>query len=82
MFFSFENVDLKFTDTALKLIAKEALKRGTGARGLRAIIEDIMLDIMYEIPSQNDIRECLITENVVRKKEQPIIVLNNVEKTA
>lgn len=81
-FFSFENVELKFTDEALKIIAKEALKRETGARGLRAILEDVMLDIMYELPSQSEIRECIITENVIKKKEEPILILNREEKTA
>ena len=81
-FFEFENVKLEFTDTALKEIAKKALKRETGARGLRSIIEDIMLDIMYELPSQNEIRECVITEKVVKKKEEPIIIIEKEEKTA
>ncbi|MBI5056228.1 MAG: ATP-dependent Clp protease ATP-binding subunit ClpX [Nitrospirae bacterium] len=70
---SFDNVKLKFTETALAAIAKEAIRRKTGARGLRAILEEIMLDVMYEMPSQSEVRECLITEEVVTKKEKPIL---------
>ncbi len=70
---SFDNVKLKFTDKAYDEIAKEAIKRKTGARGLRAILEDVMLDIMYEVPSKTNIKECVITEDVVRKKENPIL---------
>ena len=69
-----EGVKLRFHDEALVAIVKEALKRNTGARGLRAIIEEVMLDIMYDLPSLSDVRECIITEDVVRKKEQPLLV--------
>lgn len=71
---SFDNVRLRFTEPALKAIAKKAIKRTTGARGLRAILEEIMLDIMYEIPSQKGIKECLINEDAIDKKEKPILV--------
>jgi ATP-dependent Clp protease ATP-binding subunit ClpX len=71
---SFDSVKLKFTDTALTAIAKEAIKRKTGARGLRAILEDVMLDLMYEIPSQSNVRECLITEEVITKREKPLLI--------
>lgn len=70
---SFDNVKLKFTEKAFKAIAKQAIKRKTGARGLRAILENIMLDVMYEIPSQKDIEECVITEEVITKNEKPIL---------
>lgn len=72
--FSFENVTLKFTDGALIAIAREAIKRGTGARGLRAILENAMLDIMYELPSRTNIKECIINEDVILGKGEPIIV--------
>jgi ATP-dependent Clp protease ATP-binding subunit ClpX len=72
--FEFEKVKLKFTEGALAAIAKEALKRETGARGLRAIMEDIMLDLMYELPSQQTIRECIISEDVIFKKEKPLLL--------
>jgi len=72
--FEFENVELSFTDEALKAIAKEALERKSGARGLRAIMEDVMLDIMYDIPSQDSIREVIINEDCVKKRERPLVV--------
>ena len=76
---SFDNVSLKFSDEAYTAIAKEALKRKTGARGLRAILEDIMLDIMYEVPSRTDIEECMINEEVITKKEKPVITYKKAE---
>jgi ATP-dependent Clp protease ATP-binding subunit ClpX len=72
--FDFENVKLRFTEGALMSIAKEALKRKSGARGLRSIMETIMLDVMYEIPSQPNIRECIISEEVVLNHESPILL--------
>ncbi len=72
--FEMEEVRLRFTDGALVSIAKEALKRNTGARGLRAILEGAMLDIMYEIPSQNTVREVVISEDVIYRKERPLLV--------
>ena len=78
--FSFENVDLKFEDNALKAIAKEAIKRNTGARGLRGVIESAMLDIMFEIPSKSNVKECIITEEVITKHEKPQLVLGRETK--
>ena len=72
--FEFENVKLKFTEGALMSIAKEAVKRKSGARGLRSILENIMLDVMYEIPSQSNVRECIISEEVVIHRENPILL--------
>lgn len=72
--FDMEGVRLRFTDGALVSIAKEALKRNTGARGLRAILEGAMLDIMYEIPSQNNVREVVISDDVIYRKERPLLV--------
>jgi ATP-dependent Clp protease ATP-binding subunit ClpX len=69
-----DNIDLEFKEDAIKAIAKEALKRNTGARGLRAIIEDIMLDVMYDIPSRTDVSKCVVTKEVVAKKEEPLLV--------
>lgn len=66
-----DNVNLEFEDAALRAIAEEAIKRNTGARGLRAIIEGLMLDVMYEVPSREDVTECVITEKVVREKAVP-----------
>lgn len=64
--FEFENVRLRFTDEALKAIAREALERKVGARGLRMILEDLMLDLMYHLPSQRKIREFVVTDEMVR----------------
>ncbi|MDY0384510.1 MAG: ATP-dependent Clp protease ATP-binding subunit ClpX [Geobacter sp.] len=69
-----EGVRLRFSDGALVAIAKEAIKRNTGARGLRAILEGAMLDIMYEIPSQQHLREVVISEEVIYRKERPLLV--------
>jgi ATP-dependent Clp protease ATP-binding subunit ClpX len=73
--FEYEGVKLRFTDDALEAIAEAALRRKIGARGLRMIIEDIMLDLMYTLPGQKKIRECVITREVVESKEKPITVI-------
>lgn len=75
-----DNVKLEFEEEALDLIVEKAIERNTGARGLRAIIEDIMRDIMYEIPSNPDIETCIITRDVVEKKSEPKLVLRKTEK--
>jgi ATP-dependent Clp protease ATP-binding subunit ClpX len=67
------NVDLTFTEDALDAIASEAIQRGTGARALRSIIEEVMQDIMFEVPSRRDVRRVVITADTIRKKSQPII---------
>ena len=72
-YFDFEKVALTFTDDALRAIAQEALRRKTGARGLRSILEEVMLDTMYELPSRHDIQECTITHDVVAKRQQPAL---------
>lgn len=79
---SFDNVKLRFTKGAFSAIAKEAKGRKTGARGLRAILEDIMLDVMYEIPSQSGIKECIITDEAISKKEKPILIFEKNVETA
>ena len=73
--FEYENVKLRFTDDALEAIAESALERKIGARGLRMIIEELMLDIMYTLPGQKKIRECVITREVVQSKDDPITVI-------
>jgi ATP-dependent Clp protease ATP-binding subunit ClpX len=80
--FEIEGVNLRLTDSALAAIADEALKRKSGARGLRAILESCMLDIMYEIPSKEDVKECVIGEEVVLKKEEPILLYEPSKKQA
>ncbi len=75
--FELEDVNLKFTDDALKAVAKNALERKSGARGLRAILESVMLDIMYDIPTSPDVRECVIGEDVILKGESPLLLYEN-----
>ncbi|ATW25502.1 ATP-dependent Clp protease ATP-binding subunit ClpX [Candidatus Formimonas warabiya] len=72
--FEMDGVSLEFKEEALRYISAEAIKRNTGARGLRAILEDLMLDVMYDIPSRKDVTKCLITKEVVEKKEKPILL--------
>ncbi len=67
-----ENVELEFTEGAIEEIAHEGIIRKTGARGLRAIIESIMLDVSYEVPSLNDLKRCVITKEVVQGKGNPL----------
>ena len=71
---SFDNVELEFTDGALRAIAQQALKRKSGARGLRAIIEGVMTDTMYELPSLEGIKKCIITEDAVLHGAKPILI--------
>jgi len=80
--FGMENVTLRFTEGALQAVAREAMKRNSGARGLRSILENIMLDIMYEIPSQPDIRECVISEEVVTNRELPLLLYEGTLESA
>ena len=72
--FELDGVAIEFQSDALKCIAKEALRRNTGARGLRAILEDVMLNIMYEIPTRDDIAKCIINKDTIEKKEEPVII--------
>lgn len=81
--FSMERVDLEFTDDALTTVANMAIKRGSGARGLRAIIEDVMLDIMYDLPDKKYLKKCIIDENVVKKAgEAHFIFTERMNKSA
>ncbi|NLY84845.1 MAG: ATP-dependent Clp protease ATP-binding subunit ClpX [Tissierellia bacterium] len=75
--FTMDGVELEFEEEALYEIAKKAIERKTGARGLRSILEDIMLDIMYEIPSRDDIEKCIITKETVEKRVSPTLVLSD-----
>jgi ATP-dependent Clp protease ATP-binding subunit ClpX len=72
--FDLEDVRLRFTDGALRTIAKEAIRRKSGARGLRSIMENIMLDIMYDLPSHPEIQECIINEEVILKGGEPLLL--------
>ena len=79
-FFEMEQVKLEFTTGAISRIAEKALEKGTGARGLRAILEDVMLELMYEIPSMKDVRECLVTEEVIEERAKPILIRQDEER--
>ena len=70
-FLAMDDVQLEFEDAALDAIAEEALKRNAGARGLRAIIEEIMRNVMYDVPSRDDVKRCIVTEATVRQHEDP-----------
>ena len=73
--FEFEKVNLRYTPDAMRAVVREAINRKSGARGLRAILEEIMLDIMYELPDLEGVRECVITEGVVVNGDRPELVL-------
>ncbi len=78
--FAFEGVELKFTDKALKAVAQMALKRKTGARGLRGVLETAMLDVMYDIPSKTNVKEVIIDDNVINDGAQPKLVYKTDEE--
>jgi ATP-dependent Clp protease ATP-binding subunit ClpX len=80
--FEMEGVNLRFTDSALSAVSREAIKRKSGARGLRAIMESCMLDIMYELPSLENVKECVVSEDVVLNKEDPILLFEQTKKQA
>ena len=80
--FEMEKVKLTFSKEALKAISKEAMRRHSGARGLRAILEDSMLDIMYDVPYREGIKECRISEGVISRREQPALIFEKEKKTA
>jgi ATP-dependent Clp protease ATP-binding subunit ClpX len=80
--FELEGIKLKFTADAIRCIAKEALTRESGARGLRSIVEHIMLDLMFEIPSREDISECIITDEVIKNNKNPVLILKSENKSA
>jgi len=75
--FALERVTLRFTDSAVNAIAKKAVARKTGARGLRAILEEVMLELMYDIPSQTDIQECIVNEDVITGRSKPILIYSS-----
>lgn len=80
-FMELDEVQLEFKEEALKAIAVEAIKRNTGARGLRAIIEDIMRNVMYEVPSRTDVNHCVVTKEVVAHQEEPLLTSTGERKT-
>ena len=80
--FEFEDVRLRFTDGALRAVARQALVRKAGARGLRSILENAMLDLMYEVPSRDDIEECVINEEVIEQGSEPLLVFKQEAESA
>ena len=72
--FELDEVALEFVDDAVEAIADEALRRNTGARGLRAIIESVMLEVMYEVPSRADVTRVVVTKEVVTKRNKPLLL--------
>lgn len=78
--FAFDDIRLRFTEGALGAIAEEAIKRKAGARGLRSVMEEAMLDVMYDLPSREGVRECVIGEQVIINHDYPVILFENEEK--
>ena len=77
--FEMDDVKLTYHEDAVKAIAKRSFERKTGARGLRAIMESVMMDAMFEVPSDMNVKECIITKEAVLGEEQPKLILNNDE---
>jgi len=80
--FELDGVELEFNEDALASIAKLAIERKTGARGLRSIIEKVMMDIMYDIPSRSDVKKCVITKETIENNQQPTLLLDNNNENA
>jgi ATP-dependent Clp protease ATP-binding subunit ClpX len=80
--FEFEDVRLRFTDGALRAVARQALARKSGARGLRSILENVMLELMYDLPSRDDVEECVINEEVIEQGAKPLLVLKQEAESA
>ena len=78
--FELDGVELEFTDDAIGAIADKALERGTGARGLRAIIEEVLLHVMYDVPSRGDVEKVVVTKDVVEDDVAPTLVLRESKK--
>ena len=80
--FDYDHIRLRFTEGALTAIAKEAVKRKSGARGLRSVMEEAMLEVMFELPSQEHVRECVVSEQVILNGDYPVILYENEQKSA
>ena len=76
-FFEIDKVELEFLPEALTAIAKKAIARKTGARGLRSIIESVMMNVMFDIPSRSDVSKCIVTREVIEASSEPILILND-----
>jgi ATP-dependent Clp protease ATP-binding subunit ClpX len=73
-FFSFDGIELVFSDDALKAVAQKALERETGARGLRSIIEEVLLEVQFELPSRRDVKKCVVTKETIERGLKPTLV--------
>jgi len=80
--FEYDNIRLRFTEGAVTAIASEAIKRKSGARGLRSVMEEAMLDIMYEMPSAKNVKECVISEQVILNGDYPVVLYEKEKKSA
>jgi len=80
--FEYDHIRLRFTEGAVAAIAEEAVKRKSGARGLRSVMEEAMMDIMYELPSEEKVRECVISEQVILNGDYPVVLYENEKKSA
>ncbi len=78
--FELENTKLAFDEAALKAVAQKALKRGTGARGLRAILEEVLMDVMFDLPSREDVVEVKVTESCITNGTQPLLEISPVRR--
>jgi ATP-dependent Clp protease ATP-binding subunit ClpX len=79
--FEYDNIHLRFTEGAITAIAHEAVKRKSGARGLRSVMEEAMLEIMYELPSEENVRECVISEQVIVNGDYPVVLYESEKKS-
>ena len=75
-FFAFDGVELVFTDEALAACAEQAIRHRTGARGLRTVLEDTLLDVMYEIPSRGDVKKCIVGAETITGHKRPVMITN------
>ena len=80
--FELDGIALRFATDALQLVANEAIRKGTGARGLRSILEQRMVDIMYTIPTLENLKECIINREVIQNKAEPILVFEKQQESA
>jgi ATP-dependent Clp protease ATP-binding subunit ClpX len=81
-FFSLDGVELVFTQDALEACADEAIRHKTGARGLRTVLEDTLLDVMYEVPSRNDVQKCIVSGETIKKRQRPLLVTSSGQEIA
>ena len=81
-FFSLDGVELVFSQDALEACAEEAIRHKTGARGLRTVLEDTLLDVMYEVPSRGDVEKCIISGETIRQRQRPLLVTRSGQEVA